>query len=78
MDNVTYYSEKNIICLLLVPHAIFSVIATVFVGLRIYTGRRVTKTPWQMDEYISIAALVGCVSERERRQWLTGEVCAAC
>ncbi|KAH6885934.1 hypothetical protein B0T10DRAFT_608354 [Thelonectria olida] len=58
MDDVTYFSNKNIAAIVLVPHAIFSVIATVFVGLRIYTSRKVTRVPWQTDEYVSIAALI--------------------
>lgn len=58
MDDVTYSSENSVASILIVPHAVFSVIATLLVGLRIYSARVVTKSPWMFDEHIAIAALV--------------------
>ncbi|KAK7421725.1 hypothetical protein QQZ08_009813 [Neonectria magnoliae] len=58
MDDVTYFSNNSVSSVLMVPHAVFSAIATIFVGLRVYTARHVTKTKWSMDEYVSILALV--------------------
>lgn len=62
MEDVTYYNPHNIGGALVVPHAVFSGIATIFVGLRCYTARVVTRTPWTFDEYVCIAALVSSVS----------------
>ncbi|KAL6915554.1 hypothetical protein FSST1_007049 [Fusarium sambucinum] len=58
MDSSTYSSNRNLSSILIAPHATLSVIANVFVFLRLYTSRYVTKTPWKTDEYIAIAALV--------------------
>ncbi|RYC79260.1 hypothetical protein BFJ63_vAg17860 [Fusarium oxysporum f. sp. narcissi] len=58
MDDVTYFSNANVGSVLIIPHAIFSAIATLFVGLRLYTARYVTKNEWCTDEYGSIIALV--------------------
>lgn len=59
MDDVTYYSpDYNVGYILLGPHIAFSVIASIFVGLRTYTARKVLKAPWAVDEYVSIVALV--------------------
>ncbi|RKK17158.1 hypothetical protein BFJ66_g18013 [Fusarium oxysporum f. sp. cepae] len=58
MDDVTYFSNANVGSVLIIPHAIFSAIATLFVGLRLYTARYVTKNEWCTDEYVSIIALV--------------------
>ncbi|KPM46040.1 hypothetical protein AK830_g433 [Neonectria ditissima] len=58
MDDVTYFSNESVSSILMVPHAVFSAIATIFVGLRLYTARQVTRTKWSMDEYVSIAALI--------------------
>ncbi|KAG3188836.1 hypothetical protein PC129_g25184 [Phytophthora cactorum] len=58
MDDVTYFSNESVSSILMVPHAVCSAIATIFVGLRLYTARHVTKTKWSMDEYVSIAALI--------------------
>ncbi|KAK1849621.1 integral membrane protein [Colletotrichum chrysophilum] len=58
MDDVTYSSENSVASILIVPHAVFSVIATLLVGLRIYSARVVTKSPWTFDEHIAIAALI--------------------
>ncbi|KAH0420199.1 hypothetical protein CcaCcLH18_14135 [Colletotrichum camelliae] len=58
MDNVTYSSESSVASILIVPHAVFSVIATLLVGLRIYSARVVTKSSWTFDEHVAIAALI--------------------
>ncbi|KAF4981218.1 hypothetical protein FZEAL_2948 [Fusarium zealandicum] len=58
MDNVTFYSSSNVSAILLAPHVVFSIIATVMVGMRLYTSRVVTKTPWNLDEQVCVAALV--------------------
>lgn len=59
-EDVTYYSEDNIAGILLIPHGIFSVFATFFVGLRLYTARALTKSRarWSVDEIICMVALV--------------------
>ncbi|KAF0643173.1 hypothetical protein FPSE5266_07836 [Fusarium pseudograminearum] len=58
MDNFSYFSNNNIAAVLIAPHAAFGFIATVFVVLRIYTARYITKHNWAFDEYISIVALI--------------------
>ncbi|KAF6809721.1 hypothetical protein CSOJ01_06776 [Colletotrichum sojae] len=58
MDDVTYSSERNIASILIVPHAVFSILATVLVGLRIYTVRTVAKTPPTFDERVAVVALI--------------------
>ncbi|KAM0230868.1 hypothetical protein ACHAPO_008924 [Fusarium lateritium] len=58
MDDVTYFSDDNVALVLIAPHAVFSVIATIFVVLRMYTARYITKKAWCFDEYVSLAALV--------------------
>ncbi|KAF5003021.1 hypothetical protein FDECE_10422 [Fusarium decemcellulare] len=58
MEDVTYYSSSNVSGILIAPHIVFSVVATVLVGLRLYTSRVVTKTPWTVDETICVVALV--------------------
>ncbi|KAF6842235.1 integral membrane protein [Colletotrichum musicola] len=58
MDDVTYSSDRNIASILIVPHAVFSVLATVLVGLRIYTARTVAKTPPTFDEHVAVVALI--------------------
>lgn len=58
MNDVTYTSDRNIASILIVPHAVFSVLATVLVGLRIYTARTVAKTPATFDEHVAVVALV--------------------
>ncbi|KAF5599036.1 integral membrane protein [Fusarium pseudoanthophilum] len=55
---VNYRSDANLSNILIVPHATFSVVATILVGLRLYTARHITKTKWCISEYVSIAALV--------------------
>ncbi|KAF6811744.1 integral membrane protein [Colletotrichum plurivorum] len=57
MDGVTYSSDRNIASVLIVPHAVFSIIATVLVGLRTYTARTVAKTPPTFDEHVAVVAL---------------------
>ncbi|KAF4442532.1 integral membrane [Fusarium acutatum] len=56
--NANYRSDANLSNILIIPHAALSIVATILVGLRLYTARRITKTKWCIDEYISIAALV--------------------
>ncbi|KAM0494490.1 hypothetical protein ACHAP8_008633 [Fusarium lateritium] len=58
MDDVTYFSDDNVALVLIAPHAVFSVIATIFVVLRMYTARYITKKAWCFDEYVSLTALV--------------------
>ncbi len=58
MDNVTYYNPNDISGVLIIPHAVFSGIATIIVGLRWYTSHVVARLPWTSDEYVCIAALV--------------------
>ncbi|KAI1342892.1 hypothetical protein F5Y15DRAFT_371304 [Xylariaceae sp. FL0016] len=58
MDDVTYYTEANIAGVLLGPHAAFSVLATVLLCARVYTGRYVTRADWALDEYVAIVALI--------------------
>ncbi|KAB5533422.1 hypothetical protein GE09DRAFT_1227440 [Coniochaeta sp. 2T2.1] len=58
MDNVTYYNPNDISGVLIIPHAVFSGIATIFVGLRWYTARVVARSPWTLDEYVCIVALL--------------------
>ncbi|KAL2024933.1 hypothetical protein VTK56DRAFT_3632 [Thermocarpiscus australiensis] len=58
MDNVTYYNPNDISGALIIPHAVFSGIATIFVGLRWYTARVVARLPWTFDEYVCIVALI--------------------
>lgn len=59
-EDVTYYSDDNVAGILLIPHGIFSVIATCFVGLRLYVARSSSKSKarWDVDEIICLAALV--------------------
>lgn len=59
-EDVTYYSEDNIAGILLIPHGIFSFLATLFVGLRLYTARASSKSRarWSVDEIICVVALV--------------------
>ena len=59
-EDVTYYSDDNVAGILLIPHGIFSLIATVFVGLRLYTARCASgsKARWTVDEVICVVALV--------------------
>lgn len=58
MSDVTYSSAENIARVLIVPHAVFSVLATVLVGMRLYVTRVVAKSPWTFDEHVAIVALV--------------------
>ncbi|KAJ4213673.1 hypothetical protein NW757_014746 [Fusarium falciforme] len=58
MANVTYYSSTNVSEILIAPHVVFSVLATILVGFRVYTSRVVAKSAWTMDEYVCIVALV--------------------
>ncbi|KXH42562.1 hypothetical protein CNYM01_11650 [Colletotrichum nymphaeae SA-01] len=58
MSDVTYSSAENISRVLIVPHAVFSVLATVLVGMRLYVTRIVAKSPWTFDEYVAIVALI--------------------
>uniref|UniRef100_A0A4E9EEJ9 Rhodopsin domain-containing protein n=1 Tax=Gibberella zeae TaxID=5518 RepID=A0A4E9EEJ9_GIBZA len=58
MDNSRYFSESNISSVLIIPHAVLSVIATVFIVLRVWTSRYITKTPSTVDEWVSIAVLL--------------------
>ncbi|KAJ4180988.1 hypothetical protein NW759_017211 [Fusarium solani] len=57
MANVTYYSSTNVSEILIAPHAVFSVLATILVGFRVYTSRVLAKSAWTIDEYICIVAL---------------------
>ena len=60
-EEVTYYSDGDIAGILLWPHGVFSVLATSFVGLRLYTARFVStrsKSGWTVDEIICVVALV--------------------
>ena len=58
MEGVTYYSKHSIAAVLIAPHAVFSIFATIFVGLFIYTRRFVTKVPVAADECVAVVALV--------------------
>ncbi|KAF4779143.1 hypothetical protein HER10_EVM0001358 [Colletotrichum scovillei] len=58
MSDVTYSSAENIARVLIVPHAVFSVLATVLVGMRLYVTRVVAKSPWTFDEHVAIVALI--------------------
>ncbi|KAG8355333.1 hypothetical protein FVEN_g6711 [Fusarium venenatum] len=58
MDDASYFSESNISPIIIIPHVILSFIATVLVGLRIYTSRYITKTSTTLDEWITIVALL--------------------
>ena len=59
-NEVSYYSDEDISGILLWPHSVFSVVATLFVGLRLYTTRFVSnsKPGWTVDEIVCVAALV--------------------
>ncbi|KAF4331966.1 integral membrane protein [Fusarium beomiforme] len=58
MENTSYFSESNIGNILIIPHAVLSLVATVFVGLRLWTSRYITKSRAPVEEWFSIAALV--------------------
>lgn len=59
MNDDTFFSNRNIAVVLLVPHSIFSIIATGFVGLRLYTTKVITnQSTWTVDVYLCILALV--------------------
>ncbi|SPJ78789.1 related to L-fucose permease [Fusarium torulosum] len=58
MDNASYFSETSIGGVLIIPHAVLSFVATVFVVLRMWTSRYITNTASSVDEWVSIAALV--------------------
>ncbi|KAH7188019.1 uncharacterized protein B0J16DRAFT_396132 [Fusarium flagelliforme] len=58
MDSNTYYSDRNLASVLIAPHAALSLIATLFVCLRLYVSKYVTKTKWSTEEYTAISALV--------------------
>ena len=45
IEGVTYYNPKDISSVLVAPHAVFSGIATIVVGLRFYATRIVTWSP---------------------------------
>ncbi|KAH7174985.1 uncharacterized protein B0J16DRAFT_388812 [Fusarium flagelliforme] len=57
MDHASFYSEGNIAAVMMVPHCILSFVATLFVGMRLYTSSYITRSKWTVDEYTSIAAL---------------------
>ncbi|KAG8674064.1 hypothetical protein FPOAC2_00038 [Fusarium poae] len=58
MDGASYFSENDISGILIIPHAILSFVATVFVGLRVWTSRYITKTPATLDQWVSVVALL--------------------
>ncbi|KAF6811243.1 hypothetical protein CSOJ01_05801 [Colletotrichum sojae] len=58
MDSVSYFSDSNISSSLIVPHTVFSVIATITVGLRLYVGRGDNRAPLTTEEGFCITALI--------------------
>ncbi|KAF0638893.1 hypothetical protein FPSE5266_05709 [Fusarium pseudograminearum] len=58
MDSDTYHSDRNLASILIAPHAALSLLATIFVCLRLYVSKYVTKTRWSTTEYTAIATLV--------------------
>ncbi|KAF6803269.1 hypothetical protein CMUS01_15135 [Colletotrichum musicola] len=58
MDSVVYFSDSNISSSLIVPHTVFSVIATITVGLRLYVGRGDNRAPLTVDEGFCVTALI--------------------
>ncbi|RGP76824.1 hypothetical protein FLONG3_5067 [Fusarium longipes] len=58
MDDASYFSESDVSGVLIIPHTVLSIIATVFVALRIWTARHITKTKASVDEWVSIVALL--------------------
>lgn len=59
MDSVAYFSGSNISSSLIVPHTVFSVIATITVGLRLYVGRGDNRASLAVEEGFCVTALVG-------------------
>lgn len=58
MVSASYSSDGNIAWLLIAPHIVFSILATISVAVRLYVGRHGCGTSCTAEAYFCVVALV--------------------